>query len=119
MNHSEFVFELPRDPVFAEPWQAEAFAMTVSLHEYGIFTWPEWAAALSAQVKIAGASASGDDYYQHWLAALEDLVTAKGLSRTGELHDLTEAWQRAAHATPHGAPVRLENDPQQVGAAKP
>ena len=38
--------DLPRDadgPVFREPWEAQAFAMAVSLHERGLFTWPEWA----------------------------------------------------------------------------
>jgi nitrile hydratase accessory protein len=61
-------------PVFAEPWQAEAFAMTIALHEKGLFSWSEWADALSAEVKQPGAASDGHDYYEHWLAALEKPV---------------------------------------------
>ncbi|MBT7220027.1 MAG: nitrile hydratase accessory protein, partial [Alphaproteobacteria bacterium] len=34
-------------PVFAEPWHAELFAMTVHLHKQGLFSWPDWTAQLS------------------------------------------------------------------------
>ena len=47
---------LPRDdagPVFKAPWEAQAFAMTVKLHERGVFTWREWAAALAAEFRAA------------------------------------------------------------------
>ena len=47
---------LPRDaegPVFAEPWQAQAFALAVKLSELGYFTWKEWAAALAEELKSA------------------------------------------------------------------
>ena len=80
---------LPRDdggPVFAEPWQAQAFALAVKLSEQGHFTWKEWAAALADELKAAADRGEPDDgshYYQHWLAALERLVTAKGLDRSG------------------------------------
>src|SRR5207245_8343899 len=76
---------LPRDtggPVFAEPWQAQAFALAVKLSEQGHFTWKEWATALADELKAAadrGESDDGSHYYHHWLAALERLVTAKGL----------------------------------------
>ncbi|WP_343713375.1 nitrile hydratase accessory protein [Inquilinus sp.] len=108
---------LPRDadgPVFAEPWQAQAFAMAVALHQRGVFTWGEWAAALAAE--IAGARAAGDSddgsrYYEHWLAALERLVLAKGVADAEALGRRRDAWDRAARATPHGAPILLENDP--------
>jgi len=64
-------------PVFNEPWEARAFAMTLALHERGVFTWPQWAAALSREIDRAHASGDadlGDTYYQHWLLALESLV---------------------------------------------
>ncbi|QPC95201.1 nitrile hydratase accessory protein [Mesorhizobium sp. INR15] len=96
-------------PVFAEPWQAEAFAMTVALHDKGLFSWGEWADALSAQVKKPEAAADGHDYYEHWLAALETLLASKGVAPTAEVDALAEAWERAAHATPHGKPILLEN----------
>lgn len=66
-------------PVFNEPWEARAFAMTMALHERGVFTWPQWAAALSRQItqaRAAGDADLGDTYYQHWLLALESLVSA-------------------------------------------
>ena len=110
---------LPTDPAFAEAWQAEAFAMTLALHERGVFTRSEWAAALSVRLKSPLAAASGEDYYEHWLAALEDLVAAKGLGSRSELDDLAEAWDRAARATPHGTPIRLENDPGHPGVTQP
>jgi nitrile hydratase accessory protein len=78
--------ELPRlpgmpldadSPVFNEPWEARAFAMVLALHQRGLFTWPQWAAALSRQItqaQAAGDADLGDTYYQHWLRALESLV---------------------------------------------
>ena len=100
------------EPVFAEPWQAEAFAMTVALHDRGLFSWSEWADALSAEVKKPGAASDGHDYYEHWLAALEKLLSSKGVAGKGEVDALAEAWERAAHATPHGKPILLQNDPE-------
>ncbi len=97
------------EPVFAEPWQAQAFAMTVSLHAAGLFSWSEWAAELSAELK--GEAADGHDYYEHWLAALEALVRQKGIADAATIEALTAAWHRAAEATPHGKPILLENDP--------
>jgi len=100
---------LPRDddgPVFAEPWQAQAFAMAVRLHEQDHFTWPEWAAELSRQIEAAGTHDTAD-YYEHWLATLESLVLARDLTSSTELEERKVAWQRAAEATPHGQPIEL------------
>jgi nitrile hydratase accessory protein len=96
------------EPVFTEPWQASAFAMTVALNERGAFTWTEWAQALGAELK------SGDEYYACWLRALEKLLIAKGAASPAEIDDTAEAWHRAAHATPHGQPIVLENDPERI-----
>ena len=101
-------------PVFREPWEAQAFAMTLALHERGLFTWPEWAQALSGAIRRAQGAGDCDDgstYYQHWLAALESLVGAKGIAGEDALSRRRDAWDRAAHATPHGVPILLENDP--------
>lgn len=106
---------LPRDddgPVFAAPWQAQAFAMAVHLHEHGHFTWTEWAAALSQQIAAAG-PADTTDYYEHWLATLEVVSTNAGLTSAPELDDRKAAWHRAAEATPHGQPIELTADPAQ------
>jgi nitrile hydratase accessory protein len=105
---------LPRDeggPVFAEPWQAQAFALAVKLSEQGHFTWKEWAAALAQELKAAadcGEPDDGTNYYRHWLAALERLVVAKGLTDTAALHTRKEAWADAYRHTPHGQPVELD-----------
>ncbi|MDH4988825.1 nitrile hydratase accessory protein [Aminobacter anthyllidis] len=109
--------ELPagmEEPVFSEPWQAEAFAMVVALHERGLFTWAEWAERLSTEVKKPDAASDGSDYYGRWLAALERLMAEKGFAGHDEVDAVAAAWERAAHATPHGQPILLENDPESV-----
>jgi nitrile hydratase accessory protein len=101
------------EPVFREPWEAHAFALAVSLHERGLFSWSEWAAALAAQIAQAqahGDADRGDTYYRHWLAALEALVAAKGASTSAELARYRDAWEHAAERTPHGRPIELNED---------
>ena len=107
---------IPRDddgPVFREPWEAQAFAMALSLHERGLFTWNEWAAALAHQIKRAQAEGdpdTGETYYRHWLATLEHLVAAKGVTTSETLHRYRNAWDHAADRTPHGMPIELRQD---------
>jgi nitrile hydratase accessory protein len=98
------------DPVFAEPWQAQAFALAVRLSEQGYFSWKEWAAALAAELKAAaerGEPNDGSRYYEHWLAALERLVTENGLADSSALLERKHAWAEAYRHTPHGKPVEL------------
>lgn len=99
------------EPAFREPWEAHAFAMALSLHQGGLFSWPEWAAALAEQIRRAqdgGDADLGNTYYHHWLAALEDLVARKGASSARELATYRDAWDRAADRTPHGQPIELQ-----------
>lgn len=104
---------LPLDeggPIFAEPWQAQAFALAVRLSAQGYFTWNDWAAALAQELKDAADRGDPDDgsrYYEHWLAALEKLAAAKGLSNRDEMLRRKEAWADAYRHTPHGKPVEL------------
>lgn len=104
---------LPRDeagPVFKAPWEAQAFAMMLSLHRAGIFTWTEWAAALAHELANAAARGEPDDgshYYEYWLAALEKLVVAKNVVPAQQLEQRVHDWDAAARATPHGQPVEL------------
>jgi nitrile hydratase accessory protein len=104
---------IPRDdegPVFREPWEAHAFAMALTLHARGLFSWSEWAAALAAEIKRAQAAGdpdSGETYYRHWLATLEKLVAAKGVASAESLHRYRDAWDHAADRTPHGSPIVL------------
>jgi len=114
--------DLPRDakgPVFHEPWEAQAFAMALTLHERGLFTWKEWAAALADEIKRAQASGDpdkGDTYYRHWLATLEKLVAAKGVATLEAQHRYRNAWDHAADRTPHGSPIELR--PQDFHSGK-
>ena len=107
---------LPRDedgPVFKEPWEAEAFAMTLNLYAQGYFTWPEWVERLGAEISAApdaGDADRGDTYYLHWLKAMEGLVAEKGLLTTDDLANRRDAWDKAARATPHGQPIVLPPD---------
>ena len=97
-------------PVFAEPWQAQAFAITVALHERGVFEWSEWAAQLSEAIRDAqraGDPDTGDTYYRHWLVALERMLLRKGLAEPLSLASLRQSWQVAAELAPHGEPIRL------------
>jgi len=104
--------QLPRDaggPVFQEPWQAQAFALTLQLHAQGAFTWTEWATALADRLKAAGPNDDPARYYEHWLGALEDLVTGRDLATADALHERKHAWEHAYENTPHGKPVALGN----------
>lgn len=97
-------------PEFREPWEAQAFATTLMLHERGLFSWREWAAAMARQISAAQAGGDpdrGDTYYHHWLAALESLVAAKGAGSEQELRRYRQAWDHAAQRTPHGQPIAL------------
>lgn len=117
---SDHVPGIPRDddgPVFREPWEAHAFAMALTLHDRGVFTWTEWASALAAEIKRAQANGdpdTGETYYRHWLATLENLVAEKGVATSDTLHRYRNAWDHAADRTPHGAPIELT--PRDFGA---
>ena len=107
---------IPRDdegPVFREPWEAQAFAMALALHQRRVFTWTEWAATLAEEIKRAQAACdpdTGETYYRHWLATLERLVTEKGVANGETLARYRDAWDRAAGRTPHGRPIELSPD---------
>jgi nitrile hydratase accessory protein len=100
----------PEGPVFREPWEAQAFAMAVALHECGLFSWGEWTAVLGDEIKRAQAAGdpdTGDTYYLHWLAALERIVAEKGVTDAASLARYHDAWDHAADRTPHGMPIEL------------
>jgi nitrile hydratase accessory protein len=107
---------MPRDaqgPVFAAPWQAQAFALTLSLHERGAFTWNEWAAVLAeviGEVRARGEADTGERYYEHWLVALERIALRKELLDDGSLRKRRAQWEDAARHTPHGQPIVLAPD---------
>src|SRR5215470_8187495 len=105
---------IPRDtsgPVFRAPWEAHAFAMALALYEKGLFAWSEWARMLGEEIKKAQAAGdpdTGETYYHHWLATLERIVAAKGVTTSDTLHRYRDAWDHAADRTPHGKPIELK-----------
>jgi nitrile hydratase accessory protein len=107
---------IPRNeegPVFREPWEAQAFAMAVALHERGVFTWSEWADMLGDEIRRAQAAGdpdTGETYYRHWLAALERIVARKRIADATTLQRYRDAWEHAAGRTPHGTPIELRPD---------
>jgi nitrile hydratase accessory protein len=121
IDATKAVPSIPRDadgPVFREPWEAQAFAMTLALHTRGLFSWNEWAAALADEIKRAQAGGdpdTGETYYRHWLATLEKLIAAKGVATSETQHRYRDAWDHAADRTPHGAPIELK--PEDFGPA--
>ncbi|MEL6966484.1 MAG: nitrile hydratase accessory protein [Pseudomonadota bacterium] len=92
------------EPVFHEPWEAQAFALCLSLHAKGLFTWSQWADALSKEIH----GAEERSYYQHWLAALEKLLAQNGVVKPDALKAREAAWHEAAARTPHGEPIELK-----------
>jgi nitrile hydratase accessory protein len=114
-NHGDPLAEpgaLPADrdgPVFAEPWQASAFAIAVHLSERGAFAWSEWSAALGHEIQAAPPRGSEENaaYFLHWLDALERLCREKGLVEGVEISQRREQWRQAYLNTPHGEPVEL------------
>ncbi len=113
---AESVPGIPRDaagPVFRAPWEAHAFALALTLHEKGLFAWPEWSAMLGEEIKKAQAAGdpdTGETYYLHWLATLERMVAEKGATSTQALTEHFQAWERAMHRTPHGKPIELKDE---------
>ena len=98
------------EPVFAEPWHAQVFAVTVALNEAGLFQWPEWAARFSVTLKDHGLDREldgGDDYFHAWLETLEALLAEQGEAAPEDVHAVAAAWETAYLSTPHGQPVRL------------
>jgi nitrile hydratase accessory protein len=112
---TEAIPSIPHDaegPVFREPWEAQAFAMTLALHDGGLFAWTEWAATLGEEIKKAQAAGDpdiGETYYRHWLAALERIAARKGLVTDARLMQLRLQWEEAARHTPHGQPIQLQS----------
>ena len=101
----------PEGPVFREPWEAQAFAMTLALHQRGLFGWNEWTAVLGEEIKRAQAGGdpdTGETYYHHWLNTLERIVAAKRLTNAQQLARTRDAWEHACERTPHGTPIELQ-----------
>jgi nitrile hydratase accessory protein len=89
------------EPVFHAPWEARAFAMALRLFERGHYTWQEFQDHLIAEIASPRASADSGPgstvaYYEHWLRALEKLLSEKGLVMT----DVIDARTSELASTP-------------------
>ena len=96
--------------VFSEPWEAQAFAIVVTLSDSGYFTWEEWSNTLTETISRAeaeGGPSDGSDYYVNWVTALEQILKHKNLADALSLASLKAEWERAYKLTPHGKPVSL------------
>lgn len=100
----------PSPSNFAAPWEAQVFALVVSLQEAGLFTWSDWAERLGREIRPGDGPERPADYGA-WLATLEALLAERGVAASDSVAARTQAFLRAAAATPHGQPIRLENDP--------
>ena len=99
-----------QQPVFAEPWEAHAFAIAVKLSEKGLFKWSEWTNTLAEEIKEAkeqGNPDFGNNYYKFWLSALETMLLEKNILKKSDLKSMMEQWRHAYLSTPHGNPVKL------------
>ena len=99
-----------QQPLFAERWEAHAFAIAVKLSEKGLFKWSEWLDVLAEEIKKAkdqGQPDFGNTYYQFWLSALETILLDKNILKNSDLKSKIEQWRRAYQSTPHGNPVKL------------
>ena len=110
------------EKVFAEPWQAQAFAIAVRLSDAGEFSWKEWTEILGREIQSACELHGADDgsrYYELWLAALERMAIEKGLVNAVELSGRKAAWVDAYLTTPHGHPVHLHQSEESNPSAGP
>ncbi len=99
------------EPVFTEPWHAQLFAVTVHLHDQGLFAWPDWTVCFGACLKKHGLQKDldgGNDYFLAWLDALEQMLAKSKTANAPEIEALSSAWREAYLSTPHGHPVRLK-----------
>ena len=74
---------LPREgaegePLFAEPWQAQALAIADSLVAAGRFTAAEWSEALGAEIRRAAAAGEPDTQATYYAATLREIETQLG-----------------------------------------
>lgn len=82
---------LPRkngELVFEAPWEARAFGLAVALNESGLYPWRDFSQGLATEIATAEQKGASSSYYERWLASLEKLVIARGLTTREEL----DAW---------------------------
>jgi nitrile hydratase accessory protein len=116
LSHLHQSMPLPQDSGdsfhFDEPWQAQAFAITVELNRHGFFSWTEWVEVFSKEIQAHPATPEEGHttgYYRQWLTALETIMAERGISQAPEIEAVQERWRTAYLHTPHGRPIELSN----------
>jgi nitrile hydratase accessory protein len=88
--------------------------MAVKLHEKGAFAWPDFARHLAQAIE----KAPQQEYFENWLAALENILTERQILGHVERLERIEDWDKAARATPHGAPIELNRSGRGPGTSR-
>ncbi len=98
------------DPVFEQPWEADAFVTAVTLSHLGYFEWKTWVAAFAGVIQSQPQreqETAHDAYYRQWLSCLEKVLDEAQLVPSAELLNREAKWRLAYLKTPHGSPVAL------------
>ena len=89
------------DPIFAEPWEARAFAIVVSAFEQGRFEWKDFQELLVNEIRHGEASGEPPPYYLNWAIAAEKLFEDLGTVEHSSID------QRVAELRPDDKTVRF------------
>jgi len=101
------------EPLFDEPWQAEALAMADTLVNSGMFEAANWSETLGKHLRNAVSNREPDTsltYYNAVLAALEELIAENSGIDPEDMHGKRKDWESAYLSTPHGQPVILNHE---------
>ncbi len=107
--------ECPGDRGFDAPWQLRAFALAVAAHEAGQFEWTRFQTALIESIAQWEGTHDLDDsswsYYEHWVAAFEDVLGQIGVLETTALEarttEVLATPKNKNHHEPHPDPVAI------------
>jgi nitrile hydratase accessory protein len=98
------------EPVFGEPWHAQALAMADLLVKSGTISQSRWTETLGAEIaaaRVADGPDDGEAFFRAVLSALERLLAESGNITRAERAERQEEWEHAYLRTPHGQPVEL------------
>ena len=103
--------EKDKDLIFSEPWQAELFAITLNLHEKGLFNWNSWTKKLGSSLKRDNNNSTDnlEYYFLSWLSALEETLLEMKITELTKIASIEKAWKDAISKTPHGKKVEISD----------
>ncbi len=87
---------------FEAPWQGRVFAMANALCDAGAFQWSEFQSALIDEIAAHETDHGAPyAYYERFQAALEALLTRKGVIDLSALNVRSEAYRHRPHGHDH------------------